>query len=800
MFVLPRSEQTRYSFGWEEGKLKKVVLAEKPSVARELARVLNCWKRDKGYIEGPDYIVTWALGHLVELAQPAAYSDRFRRWSLRDLPMLPDTLKQEVIPQSSDQFDVVKTLLSRKDVDGVIIATDAGREGELVARWIMKLAGYEGEAKRLWISSQTDSAISEGFASLKDASLYDNLYSAAESRAAADWYVGMNVTRALTCHYDAKLSAGRVQTPTLALMTSRESEIESFAGQFYWTLKADFGSFTASHYTEDGTIRIKEEETAKKLEKTLVGKKGVVSSLETVEKSEQPPLAYDLTELQRDANNHLNFSAKETLDTLQRLYEQYKIVTYPRTDSRYITSDIVATIPQRLRSLCLTPFAPLANSFVEDGFRIDEQRFVQDLQVTDHHAIIPTEQKVDLSKLSKNERALWELIVMRFLEVLSSDYLYRTTTLIAEVGGSVFQSRLTIPTQQGWRDVARLIGRRSAETLMEDDEPFSASLLSLEKGSEVEIGSVKVRRMTTAAPSRYTEATLLSAMEHAGRLVEDANLKKRLGNGLGTPATRADIIEKLIRNHYVERQGRELVPTAKGREVVRLAPDLLCSAHLTGKWEERLSRIAEGKEDSALFIEDIKNSTRSLVKQVVSSGETYAPQFKESKNCPHCKGPMMKVVDEIGQNHFICQRLSCSYEEKEIKKRVPIEVADEPKAVVKVVAKPKESAATTPKKRVVVKKALPKKSAMKLPDDHSKAPKKGTYTWETVIEVVRPSKLTYRRDDRRPDVAKKREDRPWGNNNAPSAVVSETPTAGGTFADFMKASEERKKRDRNKKR
>lgn len=787
--------------------MKKVVLAEKPSVARELARVLNCWKRDKGYIEGPAYIVTWALGHLVELAQPAAYSESFRRWSLRDLPMLPNTLKQEVIPQSEDQYAVVKALLNRDDVDGVIIATDAGREGELVARWIMKLAGYEGEAKRLWISSQTDSAISEGFANLKDAKLYENLYSAAESRAAADWYVGMNVTRALTCHYDAKLSAGRVQTPTLALMTSREDEIESFAGQFYWTLKADFGSFSASHYTDEDTIRIKSEKTAKHLEETLVGKSGIITSLETVEKNEQPPLAYDLTELQRDANNNLNFSAKETLDTLQRLYEQYKIVTYPRTDSRYITTDIVATIPQRLRALSLTPFAPLAASFVSSGFRIDEQRFVQDLQVTDHHAIIPTDQKVDLTKLSKNELALWELIVMRFLEVLSADYLYKTTTLVAEVEGSRFQTRLTIPTQQGWRDVARVIGRRSAEALLEDDEPFNAALLSLKEGGSVTIGSVKTRRMATAAPSRYTEATLLSAMEHAGRLVEDAKLKKQLGNGLGTPATRADIIEKLINNHYVDREGRELVPTAKGREVVRLAPDLLCSAHLTGKWEERLSRIAEGKEDSTLFIEDIKASTRDLVKQVISSGETYSPQFKESKACPFCKGPMMKVIDEIGQNHFICQKLSCSYEEKEIKKRVFLENdgAKAPVAavVVKVAAKPKEDGLAAPKKKLVVKKALPKKTqsemqGFSLPDDTSSKAEKKNYTWETVIEVVRPSKLSYQRDSP-PQGPKKREDRPWGNSNAPSAVISETPTAGGTFADFMKASEERKKRDRNKK-
>lgn len=782
----------------------KLVLAEKPSVGRELARVLNCWKREKGYIEGPDYVVTWALGHLVELAQPAAYSDRFKRWSLRDLPMLPDKLVQEVIPQSAEQFDVVKALLGRKDIDSVVIATDAGREGELVARWILKLAGYEGTAKRLWISSQTDSAITDGFAKLKDAKLYDNLYRAAESRAAADWYVGMNVTRALTCHYDAKLSAGRVQTPTLALMTNREDEIESFAGQFYWTLKADFGSFSASLYTDEDTIRIKEEESAKRLETTLVGKKGRIISLETVDKAEQPPLAYDLTELQRDANNQLDFSAKETLDTLQRLYEQYKIVTYPRTDSRYITSDIVATIPQRLRSLSLTPFAPLSASFLQDGYRIDEQRFVQDLQVTDHHAIIPTDQKVDLAKLSKNERSLWELIVMRFLEVLSPDYLYKTTTLIAEVEGSRFQTRLTIPTQQGWRDVARLIGRRSAANLVADDEPFNAALLSLNEGAEVTVGSVKVRRMATSAPARYTEATLLSAMEHAGRLVDDANLKKSLGNGLGTPATRADIIEKLIQNFYVERQGKDLVPTAKGRELVRLAPDLLCSAHLTGKWEERLTHIAEGKEDSSLFIEDIKKSTRDLVKQVITSGETFAPHFKEAKTCPHCKASMMKVVDEIGQNHYICQRLSCSYEEREIKKRV--NVVPEPAVVapvVKVVAKAKEGEAPAVRKKVILKKKpLPKTDGMQafsLPDDIPGKEAKPAYTWETVIEVVRPSKLSYQRDTR-PVAPRTAEDRPWGNRGVSTPIVEDAPTGGGTFADFMKASEDRKKRDSKKKR
>ncbi len=539
--------------------MKQLVLAEKPSVGRELGRVLHCWKSEKGYREGDDYIVTWALGHLVELAQPAAYSDRYRRWSLRDLPMLPPVLKQEVIEQSKDQFSVVKQLIQRKDVDSVIIATDAGREGELVARWIMKLADYQGTAKRLWISSQTEGAIKEGFSNLNDAKLYDDLYAAAESRAAADWYIGMNVTRALTCHYDAKLSAGRVQT-TLALMTQKEDEIEAFSGQFYWTLKADFTDFTASYYPSEDSIRITDEKTAKQKEEELAGKSGQVVSLETVERLEQPPLAYDLTELQRDANNLLDFSAKETLDTLQSLYEQHKIVTYPRTDSRYITSDIVSTLEKRLQALDTTPFGSLANSYRIKGYRVDQERFVQDLKVSDHHAIIPTEQRVDLGRLNARERALWELIVLRFLEVLSPDYTYRTTTLIADVEGSRFKTRLTLPVEQGWRDVARVIGKRSAQPSITDEEEASPFLLSLKEGDQLTISSVKLRRLSTPSPARYTEATLLSAMEHAGRFVEDAKLKKQLGGGLGTPATRADIIEKLIQNTMSRDRERNWFP------------------------------------------------------------------------------------------------------------------------------------------------------------------------------------------------------------------------------------------------
>lgn len=773
--------------------MKQLVLAEKPSVGRELAKVLGCYTRGNGYIEGDRYIVTWALGHLVELAQPIAYSERYKRWSLRDLPMLPQELKIQVIEQSKDQFEAVKALLGRPDIESVVIATDAGREGELVARWILKEAGYTGTAWRLWISSQTEKAIKDGFSGLKDASLYDNLYRAAESRAAADWYVGMNVTRALTCHYDAKLSAGRVQTPTLALMTLREDEIDAFSGRFYWTLKADFTDFTASYYPSEDSIRIDDEATAKKLEQMLVGKTGRIVSLETVERNEQPPLAYDLTELQRDANMLLDFSAKQTLDVLQGLYEQHKIVTYPRTDSRYITTDIVSTLGDRLKALDQTPFSPLSNRYARDGFRIDEQRFVQDAKVTDHHAIIPTEQRVDLSRLSKDERALWELVVVRFLEVLSPDYLYRTTTLVAEVEGCNFRTRFTIPVQQGYRSVAALIGKRSVQALSEDEED-GGRLAGCKEGDVVVISSVKLRKLATPAPQRYTEATLLSAMEHAGRFVDDANLKKRLTNGLGTPATRADIIEKLIQNHYIERVGKELVPTPKGRELVRLAPEQLRSPELTGQWEERLSLISEGKEDSQRFIEDIKRNASDLVRQVVSSSEVFSPRFPDAKPCPYCKTPMMKVVDEIGQNHYLCQKLSCSYEEMEVKKRVPVKLAATPKpvAVVKVKASPSSPDSEGTKKKIVLKKKAPMQS-FSLPDEQQE---RVSYTWETAIEVVRPSKLSFSSNKPQP-----RDDRGgWKQNDRFSHTVDDSTSSGGSFSDFLKASEERKRRDREKQR
>ena len=781
--------------------MKQLVLAEKPSVGKELARVLGCTNRGK-YLENDDYVVTWALGHLVTLCPPDYYGAEYRHWTLRNLPILPEKLETMVIDKSKDQFETVKYLLGRDDVEGVIIATDAGREGELVARWILKQAGCSKPAKRLWISSQTDLAIRQGFANLRPASDYDNLYAAAESRSYADWYVGYNVSRAMSCHFDTRLSAGRVQTPTLALITSREDEIEDFAGRFYWTIKADFGSFKASWYSADNTIRINEEAKANEIAEKLKGAKGVVSSIREVPKAEKPPLAYDLTELQRDANNVLGFSAKETLDTLQRLYEVYKIVTYPRTDSRYITADIVPTIPERLAALSATAFGQRALSLSRNGIRTDLSRLVNDELVSDHHALLPTEQKVDVTKLSANEKALWELIITRFLETLSGDYEYKTTTVEVSAEGERFVTRLTLPVKQGWRDVARDIGRRSAAST-EDEGDDNPLILRLAEGEELEIKDVVLKRSATLPPDRYTEADLLFAMEHAGRFVEDAELKSHLENGLGTPATRADIIEKLIQNNCIERRGKELVPTAKGRELVRLVPVQLRSAELTGKWEQRLSEISKGSETEAPFIADIKKNATDLVNQVIANRDKFDPFLMgdKLKPCPSCGWPMMTVLDEYDRPHHVCQRFSCGYEEMEVKKRVEVE----PSEVVPT------HASASPVKRVIAS-AAPSSSGKKTIVIHKSSVKaavaKATpqVKWETVIEVVKPSHYRPRNDfrpERKPDRPERqdrsRERRDFRKDDSTrSAFATRESSTGGTFADFIRASEERKRRDEEK--
>jgi len=779
----------------------KVVLAEKPSVGRSLAKVLGCNKREDGYLYNDEYIVTWALGHLVELAQPADYSQNYKRWSFSSLPILPDELKQVPIERTLDQYKVVKKLIERNDVDCFIIATDAGREGELVARWILKLTNYNKDVKRLWISSQTDQAIKEGFSNLKKGDDYINLYNAAKSRAAADWYVGLNVTRALTTHYDAKISAGRVQTPTLFLICEREEEIEKFSGNFYWTVKGDFSLFNASLYVSNDSIRIESEKDLNKIKETLDSNKtAIVENIEKVNKEELQPLAYDLTELQRDANLKLGFSAKKTLDVLQRLYEYHKIVTYPRTDSRYITDDIVDTLRDRLRALVSTSFATQVINLEKKGLIVSD-RFVRNELVSDHHAIIPTEQRVNVDRLSSDEKDLWQLIVIRFLEVLSPKYEYESTTITLAIDDCKFITRETVVQIEGFKGINKAINNKENKSLSN----------SLKKGEKISLIEYKVNKLSTDPPKRYNDASILSAMEHAGRFVEDTAIKKNLTAGLGTPATRADIIEKLIKNNYMIRnENNEFVPTSYAREIIRLVPPMLKSPALTGKWEDRLKKISTGKENSDNFIYDIKELTRKLVKDIKNSYESFSPVFKDSKTCPFCNSEMMKIVDEMGRTHYICQKLSCSYEEMIVEKRIPLtdkEISEQPKAVVKKVKKVKVVAKSTPK---VVVKSTSKSANISSSASYfqnlsktktnstvskkvaSKTVKTPQYRIEKVVEVVRDSKLNRNRN------YQNRNNNKTNRSFVDNKYKVENSSSGGSFADFIKASEDRKKNKRKK--
>lgn len=635
--------------------MKSIILAEKPSVAREIARVLNCSTKGKGYMEGSRYVVTWALGHLVTLAEPEDYNKSLKEWRMEDLPMLPERMKLKVIRQTSQQFSVVRGLMQRNDINELIIATDAGREGELVARWIMILAGWKKPFKRLWISSQTDNAIKEGFENLKPGHSYDNLFDAAVCRAEADWLIGLNVTRALTCKFNAQLSAGRVQTPTLSMIVSRENEIKNFRPSDYWTIQADFGDYFGEWRDNSGNSRIFDGKKAEEIAARLKGHNGTIKDVHTDSKSELSPLAYDLTELQREANRRLGFSAQKTLSVLQDLYETHKIVTYPRTDSRYISSDIVPTLPARLKSAAQGPYADLIKPILEKPISTTK-RFVDNSKVSDHHAIIPTEQPVKLSALNGEEKNLYDLIVRRFIAVLYPPYRYDQTTIITAVNGESFYSKGRVVKDLGWRKAES----RGAQRDEEDDMP-EQSLSAQQKGSIKTVKSLKVNKSKTKPPARYTEATLLTAMESPGKFIEDEELRESIkAGGLGTPATRAEIIEKLLYANYIERHGKELVPTSKGMQLIDLVPERLKSPELTAQWELRLSEIAKGRGSRKEFIEGIRQNASMLVGEVTSDTSTYKADNVTKTKCPMC-GKYMLLINTRRGKMLSCPDRACGH-------------------------------------------------------------------------------------------------------------------------------------------
>lgn len=639
---------------------KSVVIAEKPSVARDIARVLKCDKKGNGYLEGSKYIVTWALGHLVTLADPESYDVKYKKWNLEDLPMLPERLKLTVIKQTGKQFNAVKSQLLRKDVTEIIVATDAGREGELVARWIIDKVRINKPIKRLWISSVTDKAIKDGFANLKPGKAYDNLYASAVARSEADWYIGLNATRALTTRFNAQLNCGRVQTPTVAMIANREDEIKNFKAQTYYGIEAQTtNQLKLTWQDANGNSRSFNKEKIDGIVKGLDKHNATVVEIDKKQKKSFSPGLYDLTELQRDANKKFGYSAKETLNIMQKLYEQHKVLTYPRTDSRYISSDIVGTLPERLKACGVGEYRSLAHKVLQKPIKANKS-FVDDSKVSDHHAIIPTEGYVNFSAFTDKERKIYDLVVKRFLAVLFPAFEYEQLTLRTKVGNETFIARGKTILHAGWKEVY--------ENRFEDDDvtdDVKEQLLPrIEKGDTLTVKLIMQTSGQTKAPARFNEATLLSAMENPTKYMDTQN--KQLADtlkstgGLGTVATRADIIDKLFNSFLIEKRGKDIHITSKGRQLLDLVPEELKSPTLTGEWEQKLEAIAKGKLKKEVFISEMKNYTKEIVSEIKSSDKKYKHDNISTKSCPDCGKPMLEVNGKKGKM-LVCQDRECGH-------------------------------------------------------------------------------------------------------------------------------------------
>lgn len=644
--------------------MKTLVIAEKPSVARDIARVLGCSKKENGALEGNKYIVTWALGHLVTLKDPEDYDKKYKEWNMAVLPMMPEKLQIKVIPQTGKQYHAVTTQLARKDVNEIVIATDAGREGELVARWILDKAHNQKPCKRLWISSVTDKAIREGFANLKDAKEYDNLYRAAVSRAEADWLVGINATRALTCKYNAQLSCGRVQTPTLAMIAQREQEIREFVPKPYYTVTAAAGGVVYTWKDEkSGGTRISDLEKAKQIAEKAKRYPLVLQNVEKKKKQKEAPLLYDLTELQRDASARFGYSAKQTLNLMQSLYETHKVLTYPRTDSRYLTKDIVLTLKERLDAVSIGPYKALAQQAKRSPLN-GKLSFVNDAKVSDHHAIIPTEQYVQLSTLSNEERRIYDLVVRRFLAVLLPPCVYEETVIQASIEKECFTARGKRMVEKGWQEAYE--DNRYDEEDETKEEVREQNLPLLEAGMKIGQPKISLREGKTKPPARFTEGTLLSAMENPVRYMEnrDSSLVKTIGEagGLGTVATRADIIEKLFRSFLLEKKGNEIYLTSKARQLLKLVPADLKKPELTASWEMQLNDIAKGKKRRDVFMKEIRSYTVELIDEIKTEEGTFRHDNLTNKKCPNC-GKRLLAVNGKNAKLLVCQDRECGYRE-----------------------------------------------------------------------------------------------------------------------------------------
>lgn len=642
--------------------MKSLVIAEKPSVGRDIARVLGCKKQIQGAIEGEKYIVTWGLGHLVTLADPEEYETGWKEWKMDYLPMMPKEWKLVVIRQTGKQYQLVKAQLFRKDVSQIIIATDAGREGELVARWILEKAHVSKPIRRLWISSVTDKAIRDGFANLKDGKDYENLYHAASARAKADWLVGMNGTRALTCKYNAQLSCGRVQTPTLAMIAKREEEIRNFKTQSYYGMKAVSKGITFQWQEErSGSGRTFDKTRVEQMKKQLEGESLVITKVERTSKKTYAPGLYDLTELQRDANKRFGFSAKETLNIMQRLYENHKVLTYPRTDSRYLSSDVVGTLKERLKACSVGPYRKVAGPLINREIRTDK-RFVNDAKVSDHHAIIPTEQFVQLEHMTSDERKIYDLVVRRFAAVLLPAAEYEQTVLRAEAAGETFAAKGKVMKKSGWLAAYEEEWEQEEET----DDLRDQTLPNVETGDQIPVLRYEITEGKTKPPAPFNEATLLSAMENPVKYMttKDAKAAKTLGEtgGLGTVATRADIIEKLFNSFLMEKRGKDIFITSKAKQLLELVPEGLKQPELTADWEMKLSKIAKGQMKASTFMREIDAYTQEIVEEIKLGKGTFRHDNVTNKKCPQCGKPML-AVNGKNSRMLVCQDRECGYRE-----------------------------------------------------------------------------------------------------------------------------------------
>ena len=618
--------------------MKKIlVLAEKPSVGRDIAKVLGCKNDKNGYMEGSKYVVTWALGHLETLADPETYDDKYKSWNMEDLPILPNHLRTVVIKKTSKQFNIVKSLMNRDDIGELVVATDAGREGELVARWIIEKAKVKKSIKRLWISSNTDKAIKDGFNKLKDIKEYDNLYYSAIARSEADWIVGINATRALTTKYNAQLSCGRVQTPTLGMILKREEEIRNFVPKEYYTLdinatKLNQGiKFTWQDKNNSSSTFNKEK--IDKIANKVKNKELQIVEVNKINKKKYSPALYDLTELQRDANRIYGYSAKETLSIMQKLYEHHKVLTYPRTDSRYLTDDIVDTLKDRIKAVNISDYSRVCTKLLKSNIK-GNKSFVDNSKVSDHHAIIPTEERVFLGDLSEKERRIFDLVVKRFLSVLCPPFEYIETKIKGTVEGETFIAKGNQITSLGWKETYKDL----------DDEETYESIPSIQKDSTLSISEVKINSGKTNPPAYLNEGTLLTSMEK---------------NNLGTVATRADIIEKLFNSFLIEKKGKDILITSKGKQLLELVPNELKTPELTSNWEKKLQYISNGKLNKNTFINDMKNYSKCIVREIKNSDSKFKHDNITRNKCPECGKYMLEVNGKKGKM-LVCEDRECN--------------------------------------------------------------------------------------------------------------------------------------------